>query len=487
MEPSGPTSGIPQTLLNRLQPVSPHWQLGQRLQATVLENSAGKILLTTGNRQLSAASSLPFEPGQVLTLQVDSLGEQPVLRVVAALQESASALAVRTLLPRYGLTTPLLANLSQLATATGSAPLPPVIGEIARSLVRQLPDIAAMSTPQGVRAAIRNSGSFLEHHLALAAAPKAPVPVSFDSDFKANLLRLLQLVRNWPGGDPTSSTPATARPGRGPAAPGAGVGATTLPPPTVTGNRPATPGAATDGTPATPPPAAPPSTVQRALDSAGLALPPRAAATLSTAAATAAGATTPASGPANATGNAPPPFAGVVPTPQAPVQATIELLNRLGHLRLDLLQQTEAAVARIHLNQLASLPREAEHRLVEWLFDIPVRRGDAIDLWSARIYRDADDKTQGAAQTTAQWRIQLAFDLPGLGPMQAQVSLRGERVSTHFWATEAATLPLLRQHLHELRRGMLAVGLEVGEIDCQQGTIPESASGPPDPLINEKA
>jgi hypothetical protein len=34
---------------------------------------------------------------------------------------------------------------------------------------------------------------------------------------------------------------------------------------------------------------------------------------------------------------------------------------------------------------------------------------------------------------------------------------------------------------------MLAAGLEVGDIDCQQGTIPGSAGGPRNPLINETA
>jgi hypothetical protein len=180
-----------------------------------------------------------------------------------------------------------------------------------------------------------------------------------------------------------------------------------------------------------------------------------------------------------------PPFAGVVPAPQASVQATIDLLNRFGHLRLDLLQQTEAALARIHLNQLASLPREAEHRLVEWLFDIPARRGDTIDLWSARVHRDSDGKPDKRERPDTQWRVQLAFDLPGLGPMQAQINLQGERVSTQFWATQADTLPLLREHLHELRRSMRAAGLEVGDIDCRQGAIPVTPTRPPNPLINE--
>ncbi len=496
MEPSGPTSGIPRTLLNRLQPVSLQLQVGQQLQATVLENTAGKILLTIGNRQLSAQSSLPFEPGQVLTLQVRSVGEQPVLKVVAALQESAVAMAVRTLLPRYGPTTPLLASLSQITT-TPNVPLPPILSEIARALVRNLPDAAALSTPEGVKSAIRNSGSFLEHHLTQVTGTGASVSVSFDNDFKANLLRLLQLVRGWPGGQqsesPTATQPPQSRaPAPAPATP-------TVPPssPEPAGNRPATavPGGAPATVPAASmataqqPPAAQPQTLERAISSAGTQLPPGTGATPSAPApaATSGSEALPQIAAATRSTNPAPPFAGVVPAPQAPVQATIDLLNRLGHLRLDLLQQTEAALARIHLNQLASLPRDADHRLVEWLFDIPVRRGDTIDLWSARIYRDADEKSQTRERPTARWRVQLAFDLPGLGPIQAQINLLGERVSTHFWTHEAHTLPLLRQHLHELRRGMLAAGLEVGDIDCQHGTIPESASGPRNPLINETA
>jgi hypothetical protein len=184
--------------------------------------------------------------------------------------------------------------------------------------------------------------------------------------------------------------------------------------------------------------------------------------------------------------NPPPPFAGVVPTPQASMQASLDLLNRLGNLRLDLLKQTEAALARVQLNQLASLPRESENRLVEWLFDIPVRRGNDVDLWSARLYRDAEGNTETNEKTKAQWSVQLAFDLPGLGPMQAQVNLHGDRVSTHFWATRQDTLPRLRENLHALREAMLEVGLDVGEIDCQLGAIPDIPGRDRGPLISEK-
>lgn len=475
MEPSGPTSGIPQTTVIRPQPVSPQLQVGQRLQATVREYAAGTLLLSVGNRQLSARTSISFEPGQLLTLQVRSLGELPVLTILAAPRDTGAAMAVRMLLPRYGPTTPLLANLTQLLTTPG-ARLPPAVADAAHALVRNLPDSAALSTPDGIRTAIHNSGTFLEPRLALGT-PAPPDGSGFDTDFKANLLRLLQQLRDWPGSRPAEpgltprQTPAT--PTVTPSAPGPA-------PTSATGH----PGS---GEPAAAPGSTlPPATLQRAIEAVSTPRLPGIAApgtgTYSTGAASAA-----TSAPTSPSPPLAPPLPGAVPTAQAPVQATLDLLNRLGHLRLDLLQQTEAALARVHLNQLASQPRESDHRLVEWLFDLPLRRGDAIDLWSARIRRDTDQRNEQREQPAALWQVQLAFDLPGLGPMQAQISLRGECVSTRFWAAEADTLPLLRQQLPALRLGLIAAGLQVGDIDCRHGTLSEPASPPLDPLINETA
>lgn len=176
-----------------------------------------------------------------------------------------------------------------------------------------------------------------------------------------------------------------------------------------------------------------------------------------------------------------------MPVPQSPVQAVVDLLKGLTHLRPELLQQTEAALARIHLNQLASLPRDGDHRLVEWLFDIPVRRGDAIDLWSVRLQRDAERQSDARQAAAAVWRVQLAFDLPGLGPMQAHVTLQGECISTRFHAERPETLPLVDSHLPELRRALLEAGLEVGTLDCHAGIVPCNDAVPRETLIDEQA
>jgi hypothetical protein len=508
MEPSGPTSGPPAPRPRLTGQAPPPLQVGQLLQATVLENSAGKLLLSVGHRQLSSETSLPFRPGEVLNLEVRSLGEQPVFKVLAALQASATGTttaAVRTLLPRYGPTTPLLASLARLDQAPPGS-LPPPLAAAVRAVLRELPDRASLSTAQGVKNAIERSGAFLEHRLASAGNTPAPV---LDSDFKANLLRLLVQLRELPVAD---NRPPQAAPGRPatPADPGQPlqpalqrpvlqqpgvqqpiVQRPDLQPPQapVTGRAPA--GDATppgqDSTRQPAPGETTPQAVKRALTAAGAVLPARASAAAPLGP-TAAGTPVQAGG-VSAGGGAPPPppFPGVAPVPQSPVQVSLEPPDNLAHLRLDLLQQTEAALARVHLNQLASLPREGEHRLVEWLFDIPLRRGDSLDFWSARVSRDNDSGGETPETSGPLWSVQLAFDLPGLGPMQARINLQGEQVSTRFRAEHAETLPLLQAHLHELRQSLQAVGLEVGNIDCQSGSLAETGRSEPDPLIDEQA
>ena len=213
METSGPTSGISQ-LLNTLttRATTLQLQVGQQLQATVLDNSAGRILLSLGHRQVSAQSSLPFERGQALTVEVRSLGAQPVLRIISALQESPVAMAVRLLLPRHAASTPLLANLGVLAR-NPTTPVPPLIREVARTLVDSLPTINSLNTAAGVKTAIQQSGLLLEHKLLQAATTPNAAPIPVGADYKANLVRLIQLVRNWPGSGPAaprSSAPAVA-------------------------------------------------------------------------------------------------------------------------------------------------------------------------------------------------------------------------------------------------------------------------------------
>jgi hypothetical protein len=434
METSGPTAGISPPLAAATRGSAAQWQVGQLLLATVTERRAGNVLLAIGNRQISAETSLPLQKGQQLGLQVLSLGERPVLRLTASAGESPINSAIRRLLPKQGPLPPLLATMGQLVRNPG-APIPPLINELIRSIVKQMPDSKTAASARGLKKAVTVSGIFLERQL-VQEPNRSAGPASIALDFKANLLRLVRLLHQWPRGTSRS-----------------------------TANLPhSTSAASATGT-------APASAEQiRRTAQAGVG------------GKSAAGAASSLSAGALA-----PPLRGSIPVAQPAIQSKLEPLNRVADFRADLLQQAEAALARIQLHQLAALPREGERGLLEWLLELPIRRGDDIDLWSIRISDEHRQQPQESRQQTGNWSVQLAFDLPGLGPIQAQVQLAGEQVSTRFWAEHQDTLPLLRQHLHELRQALNEAGLDVGDLECQPG--PRAVAKPTGnrALINEKA
>jgi len=486
---TGPTSGLPGLSTGDAPSTVRQWQTGQLLQATVTGQSAGKVLLAIGNRQVSAETSLPLEKGQQLTLQVRSPGAQPVLQIISALKGSPLADLVRRLLPRQAPLTPLLASIRQLARLP-NPPTPALLTEQLRVTLQQLPDITTVSSPQGLKQAIADSGIFLENRLLQQAAGKTDAPAA-PQDFKANLLRLVQLVRNWPAGDarpavPAGSNAATAGAhplptGTGAPLPAAGAAKTTAKP------APSTAGEAPGDTRKVPPAAAADQLRRAARTALPATVTARSPATPVAAATTGPAVGNVAPAPVTPAGDElPAPLRGTVPIPQSALQASLDLVNRLGNFRTDLLQQAEAALARIQLHQLAAVPREGERGLLEWLFELPIRRGDDIDLWSLRLLRDNEQPAQAARRPSPHWTVQLAFDLPGLGPVQAQVQLRDARVSAHFWTEQAGVLPLFRDHLHELHAALSGVGLDVEELNCRHGSMQTGKRGVGQALIREK-
>lgn len=493
MEPTGPAPPRAPARTSGVASSAPRWQLGQVLKATALADTRnGQTPLQIGRQLVQAESPVPLQRGQQLSLQVSSLTDLPVLRILSGLGANPLAEAIRSALPRQDSLAPLLANLVQAAN-NRQLNLPPLIARGAQQLVQQLPDPRQLSQPEGLKRALAQSGIFLEGQLARDGALRG---VELSRDFKANLLRLIRLVRSWPGAQPRGPLPpATASsPGAGPSgpaapnaappsAPVAGTSPPAPPSPLQAGPGPA-PSAAAEGEPP-----ASPATLARGLKAA--ATTPSAAASSPRGAPSAPSTVPTAGGPAtpstpDAQRPAPPPLRGQAPLPQTAPAANLQRLELAGLLRPELQRQVESALARLQLNQLASVPRDRDSGM-EWLLEVPVRRGEETDLWSLRIRRDEGGRGRGEAPAPPLWSVQLAFDLPGLGPMQARVALQGEQVSTWFWAQREQAVPLLEDHLQELRQGLEGAGLQVGELVCHLGQMPTPRPSAADPdLVNEQ-
>jgi hypothetical protein len=151
----------------------------------------------------------------------------------------------------------------------------------------------------------------------------------------------------------------------------------------------------------------------------------------------------------------------------------------------ELQQQTEGSLARLQLNQLASLPDSTEPQ-PSWLLELPLRHQAQVDLFHLRIGHEASGSSEEAA-TGRPWVVNLAFDLPGLGPVQARVAVLGEQVSTTFWAEHAGTTQAFQTHLQTLSQNLQQAGLGVGDLVCHTGAAPQPPAGPRAPLMDTRA
>lgn len=219
MKITGPPSSPPNppTTVAQLQSL----RVGQLLQAVVTKQLAtNTVLLQLLNNpsptssqaasplQLKAETPLPLVLGQRLQLVVSQLGEKPILTVLNQMPTTDPALkqALLQALPRQSGMTPLLANLSWInQQQTGI--IPQAILVLAKELLDKLPSRDKISSAEGLKQAIKDSGLFLESKLG-QAAQKGNAPES-SNDIKSLLLRLLNGVRKESS---QTAAPTTARP-----------------------------------------------------------------------------------------------------------------------------------------------------------------------------------------------------------------------------------------------------------------------------------
>ncbi len=153
-------------------------------------------------------------------------------------------------------------------------------------------------------------------------------------------------------------------------------------------------------------------------------------------------------------------------------------------LLIGLLKHLDGAIARIQTHQLASLPQDDPTRQV-WQFELPVRNGEELDLFSIRIGRE--DGAKKSDEETV-WSLTLRMNLPPLGPMRVQLRLQGENLSTLIWSQRPQTNDLVQNHLKALRSAYEQQGLSVQRLDSFVGHIGERDELPVDgSLLHERA
>jgi Flagellar hook-length control protein FliK len=477
-------------------------QAGQNLQLAVSQTPDGVRLAVVGAGTAAGTSA------DTVTLAPDA----PINAVANAAPATASPRNVLTPLERVAVSAaaasaatqqdslaPLFANLGVTASSNS---LPPKLQEAVLQVLAQRTSLDPALTGADVKYAFQKSGLFLEASLASGDVP----PVAGTPDLKAALIVLRQTLLSSLGTSDGSAAPAAvAQPPVTPAAPGTSAAdAASASQPHV---------AAATSTPS--PSLSPEIEVQEILlpqarvpvasDSleggnsvrivlsgtllntgprmaVGTALNllqevPRAVATSSLAPMVTFG-----DGRGDDvtvhTNTPPPPFRGALPAAQPIAAPSIASGAPPATIAHHLLSNTDAAIARQTLLQVASLPdrvdaagARTDPATPRWNFEIPFVTPQGTAMAQFEISRDGGgNEVEGTKQV---WRARFSLDVEPAGPVHALVSLSGERTSVRMWAERPATAAQLRAGAAQLSQALSRAELQPGDIVIRNGAPPQ--------------
>jgi len=127
-----------------------------------------------------------------------------------------------------------------------------------------------------------------------------------------------------------------------------------------------------------------------------------------------------------------------------------------------LARQVEAALARVVMDQLASLPDPEAVRQVLQL-SLPFQdqgHQDAVELVLTRESR------RSPAGEPEEWVVELALHPPGLGVFSARLVWRQGRLDTWLWSDTPATTAHIDHHLGALEARYRQAGIESGSVSA---------------------
>ena len=178
----------------------------------------------------------------------------------------------------------------------------------------------------------------------------------------------------------------------------------------------------------------------------------------------------------------PPPVNGALPSAQPVAPATLSSHMPLNTALQQILDDTDGAIARQTLLQIASLPGQADpssqrvDATPRWNFEIPFATPQGTAMAQFEISRDGGGREAAAAK--AVWRARFSLNVEPAGPVHALVSLNGDRTSVRMWAERPATASQLRAGVSQLTQALSRAELTPGDIVIRDGAPPQPAAAP---------
>jgi hypothetical protein len=440
-------------------------QQGQTLQLAVTQNKDGIRLAMMGQGAASDAVTLSTDA------LADAIASRPTIVAKDALtvpERAAVAAAAQAAATEQDSLAPLFAN---LGAAVSSGAMPPKLRDAIAQVLAQQTNLDPSLDGGDIKTAFQKSGIFLEASLASGTVPQGSVP-----DLKAALIVLRQTLQSALGAH-ANAAPQAGQGGTQQAALPQGTSSTgphdiASPQARLAGAESLAPAAA-KGLLATPhtgaTSAATLNLLQQALHQLGI---PARAATATVHDARAGDISLPTSTPPPVRGA--PPAAQPVSAPTLPPNAPLEAA---AHTLLD---DTDAAIARTTLLQVASLPDrvdtgapKADATAPRWHFEIPFVTPQGTAMAQFEIARDGGHEEVEAAKRV--WRARFSLDVEPSGPVHALISLVGDKTSVRLWAERSSTAEQLRAGTAQLSQALIRAELQPGDIVIRDGTPPQAA------------
>ncbi|MDE5460112.1 flagellar hook-length control protein FliK [Bradyrhizobium sp. CSS354] len=176
----------------------------------------------------------------------------------------------------------------------------------------------------------------------------------------------------------------------------------------------------------------------------------------------------------------PPPVRGALPSPQSIASPSLAPDTPLAATVHRLLDDTDAAIARQTLLQVASLPDRTDasgHRIdptvPQWNFEIPFATPQGTAMAQFEISRDGGNESADPAGRA--WRARFTLSVEPAGPVHALITLNGDTTFVRMWAERPATAQQLRAGIGELNQALTRAELKPGDILVRDGTPPQPA------------
>lgn len=152
----------------------------------------------------------------------------------------------------------------------------------------------------------------------------------------------------------------------------------------------------------------------------------------------------------------------------------------------NLLQKTENSVAKLILDQLASLPKDESPKQV-WLLEIPFL--DENKAQSVKIEIEHEKQSDSEDGNSPSWSVLVTVTPPNLGTLHCKLSYLDNKINTHFWSEQQHVTDLIKQNLDHLKSRLEAEGLSAGFMDALDGRPqrPKTSLLAEENLLNEKA